>query len=106
MQMSTELVLLCAYSMRNKCTPHAEKRVLGVKFCMQSCSAGQLALAWVLAQGKDVIPIPGKQKQQFWHANHNIFKKGPTILGKKMQCPLHTSMLWANTKILHSQPAF
>lgn len=29
--------------------------------CVQGCTAGQLALAWVLAQGKDVIPIPGMQ---------------------------------------------
>ena len=26
---------------------------------LQGCSAGQLAIAWVLAQGEDVVPIPG-----------------------------------------------
>ena len=29
---------------------------------MQGCTSGQLALAWVLAQGDDVIPIPGESK--------------------------------------------
>lgn len=27
-----------------------------------NATAGQIALAWVLAQGKDVIPIPGTKK--------------------------------------------
>lgn len=27
---------------------------------LQGCSIGQLALAWVLGQGEDFIPIPGK----------------------------------------------
>ena len=29
----------------------------------KGCTPSQLALAWVLAQGDDVVPIPGK-----WHA--------------------------------------
>ena len=28
------------------------------------CTVGQIALAWLLAQGKDVIPIPGTKRQQ------------------------------------------
>jgi aryl-alcohol dehydrogenase-like predicted oxidoreductase len=27
-----------------------------------NATAGQIALAWVLAQGKDIIPIPGNKK--------------------------------------------
>ena len=30
----------------------------------KGCSTAQLALAWVLAQGKDVIPIPGTKRKQ------------------------------------------
>jgi aryl-alcohol dehydrogenase-like predicted oxidoreductase len=27
------------------------------------CTLGQLALAWLLAQGKDIVPIPGTKKK-------------------------------------------
>ena len=33
-------------------------------------SAGQLALAWVLAQGEDIVPIPGTRRQK--HLQENI----------------------------------
>jgi aryl-alcohol dehydrogenase-like predicted oxidoreductase len=33
----------------------------------RGCAVGQLALAWLLAQGADVIPIPGtKRKERLW----------------------------------------
>lgn len=31
-----------------------------------SASPGQVALAWLLAQGDDIIPIPGTRKQQVY----------------------------------------
>ena len=31
----------------------------------KNCSAAQLALAWVLAQGENIIPIPGTKKQKY-----------------------------------------
>ena len=30
----------------------------------KSCTAGQLALAWLLAQGSDVVPIPGTKRKE------------------------------------------
>ncbi len=33
------------------------------------CTAGQLALAWVLAQGKDVVPIPGTKRLAYLEEN-------------------------------------
>ncbi len=33
------------------------------------CSAGQLALAWVLAQGDDVVPIPGTKRRKYLEEN-------------------------------------
>ena len=33
------------------------------------CSAGQLALAWVLAQGDDVVPIPGTKRRTYLEEN-------------------------------------
>ena len=30
----------------------------------KGCTPGQLALAWLLAQGKDIIPIPGTKRKQ------------------------------------------
>ena len=33
------------------------------------CTASQLALAWVLAQGDDVVPIPGTKRVQYLEEN-------------------------------------
>ena len=33
------------------------------------CTPGQLALAWVLAQGDDVVPIPGTKRRQYLEEN-------------------------------------
>ncbi|KAL2875911.1 hypothetical protein SGCOL_008907 [Colletotrichum sp. CLE4] len=38
------------------------------------CSAGQLTLAWLLAQGEDVIPIPGTKKIQYLEENMDALK--------------------------------
>jgi aryl-alcohol dehydrogenase-like predicted oxidoreductase len=35
----------------------------------QNCSPGQLALAWVLAQGDDVVPIPGTKRRRYLEEN-------------------------------------
>jgi aryl-alcohol dehydrogenase-like predicted oxidoreductase len=35
----------------------------------KDCSAGQLALAWVLAQGSDVVPIPGTKRRSYLEEN-------------------------------------
>ena len=35
----------------------------------KGCSPGQLALAWVLAQGKDVVPIPGTKRRKYLEEN-------------------------------------
>ena len=35
----------------------------------KGCTASQLALAWVLAQGKDVIPIPGTKRRSYSEQN-------------------------------------
>jgi len=35
----------------------------------KGCSAGQLALAWVLAQGDDVVPIPGTKRVSYLEEN-------------------------------------
>ena len=36
----------------------------------KGCSPAQLALAWVLAQGEDVVPIPGTKRQTY--LDHNL----------------------------------
>lgn len=33
------------------------------------CTPGQLALAWLLAQGKDIIPIPGTKRRKYLEEN-------------------------------------
>jgi aryl-alcohol dehydrogenase-like predicted oxidoreductase len=35
----------------------------------KGCTAAQLALAWVLAQGDDVVPIPGTKRVRYLHEN-------------------------------------
>jgi aryl-alcohol dehydrogenase-like predicted oxidoreductase len=35
----------------------------------QGCTPAQLALAWVLAQGEDIIPIPGTKKRKYLEEN-------------------------------------
>jgi aryl-alcohol dehydrogenase-like predicted oxidoreductase len=35
----------------------------------KGCSASQLALAWVLAQGDDVVPIPGTKRRKYLEEN-------------------------------------
>ncbi|MDE3169306.1 MAG: aldo/keto reductase [Acidobacteriota bacterium] len=35
----------------------------------KSCTAAQLALAWVLAQGQDVVPIPGTKRRTYLEQN-------------------------------------
>jgi aryl-alcohol dehydrogenase-like predicted oxidoreductase len=35
----------------------------------QDCTPGQLALAWVLAQGDDVVPIPGTKRRRYLQEN-------------------------------------
>ena len=31
----------------------------------KNCKPAQLALAWVLSQGDDIVPIPGTKRQQY-----------------------------------------
>ena len=42
---------------------------IGAIAAAKGCTPGQLALAWVLAQGDDVIPIPGTKKVSYLEEN-------------------------------------
>jgi aryl-alcohol dehydrogenase-like predicted oxidoreductase len=35
----------------------------------KGCTPGQLALAWVLAQGEDIVPIPGTKRRKYLEEN-------------------------------------
>ena len=35
----------------------------------KGCTAAQLALAWVLAQGEDIVPIPGTKRIKYLDEN-------------------------------------
>ena len=35
----------------------------------KGCTPAQLALAWVLAQGQDVVPIPGTKRRKYLEEN-------------------------------------
>jgi len=49
-----------------QCSPQFVDREIATK---KGCTAGQLCLAWVLAQGDDFIPIPGTKKEKYLHEN-------------------------------------
>ena len=36
----------------------------------KGCTSGQLALAWVLAQGEDIVPIPGTKRRSYLDENN------------------------------------
>jgi len=40
----------------------------------KKCSPGQLALAWLLAQGEDIIPIPGTKRRKYLEENAAALK--------------------------------
>jgi aryl-alcohol dehydrogenase-like predicted oxidoreductase len=35
----------------------------------KGCTPSQLALAWVMAQGRDIVPIPGTKRRAFLEDN-------------------------------------
>jgi len=54
-------------------TSHASGFELVAKFGdlarQKGCTASQLALAWVLAQGEDIVPIPGTKRTKYLDEN-------------------------------------
>ena len=40
----------------------------------KGCSVGQLTLAWLMAQGEDVLPIPGTKKVRYLEENLGSLK--------------------------------
>lgn len=44
---------------------HSLKKIADKK----GCTTGQLTLAWLMNQGKDIIPIPGTKKSQYLEEN-------------------------------------
>jgi aryl-alcohol dehydrogenase-like predicted oxidoreductase len=44
----------------------------------KGCRPGQLALAWVLAQGRDVVPIPGTKRRTYLEENLAAMNVKPT----------------------------
>jgi aryl-alcohol dehydrogenase-like predicted oxidoreductase len=44
------------------------RRVEGIAH-EKNCKPSQLALAWVLAQGEDIVPIPGTKRRKYLEEN-------------------------------------
>ena len=42
---------------------------IGAIAAKKRCSPAQLALAWVLAQGDDIVPIPGTKRRKYLDEN-------------------------------------
>ena len=52
----------------------------------KGCTPGQLALAWVHAQGSDVFPIPGTKRMKYLEVgSHASWRKNP-ICSKTYMC--------------------
>ena len=49
---------------------------------LKNCTPGQLALAWVLSRGKDVVPIPGTKRVQY--LDENMAAAGITITSDEL----------------------
>ena len=45
----------------------------------KGCTPGQLALAWVQAQGTDVVPIPGTKRRSYLEENLGCARRAPHI---------------------------
>lgn len=66
------------------------------------CTAGQVALAWVLAQGDDVVPIPGTKRVPYLEQNAGAAAVAPTAddlarLGEvRVAAPRSTDESWIN----------
>jgi len=56
---------------------------LGAIADKKGCTKGQLTLAWLLAQGEDVIPIPGTKKVKYLEENMGALKVKLTEEEKK-----------------------
>jgi aryl-alcohol dehydrogenase-like predicted oxidoreductase len=46
----------------------------------KKCTAAQLALGWVLAQGDDVVPIPGTKRRNYLEENVAVIELTPAEL--------------------------
>jgi aryl-alcohol dehydrogenase-like predicted oxidoreductase len=45
----------------------------------KKCTAAQLALAWVLAQGNDIVPIPGTRRRKYLDENVDAIRVTLTV---------------------------
>jgi aryl-alcohol dehydrogenase-like predicted oxidoreductase len=57
----------------------------------KGCSAPQLALAWLLAKGKDIVPIPGTRRADHLEANAAATKitlSAADIAALEAACPV------------------
>jgi aryl-alcohol dehydrogenase-like predicted oxidoreductase len=48
----------------------------------KGCTPGQLALAWVLAQGEDIVPIPGTKRRAY--LEENVAALGVTLTAQEL----------------------
>lgn len=65
------------------------------------CSSAQLALAWVLAQGEDIVPIPGTTRLS--HLRHNVAVAGLRIAPELLERA--TAIINQQTVSGHRYPA-
>ena len=49
--------------------PAARRARRGDRRAQRACTPSQLALAWVLAQGDDIVPIPGTKRSKYLEEN-------------------------------------
>ncbi|HJX59935.1 MAG TPA: aldo/keto reductase, partial [Thermodesulfobacteriota bacterium] len=50
----------------------------------KKCTPAQLAIAWVLAQGNDIVPIPGTKRQRY--LEENVLALKITLTASDVQC--------------------
>jgi aryl-alcohol dehydrogenase-like predicted oxidoreductase len=57
----------------------------------KNCTSGQLALAWLLARGEDIVPIPGTKRRKYLEENQGALSVNlsPSDLGRIEEIAAH-----------------
>lgn len=63
----------------------------------KGCTPGQLALAWVLAQGEDVVPIPGTKQVRYLQE----IRPRLTATARARRFPLSRQAVVTQLRVLH-----
>jgi aryl-alcohol dehydrogenase-like predicted oxidoreductase len=56
----------------------------------KQCTPAQLALAWLLAQGEDIVPIPGTKQRRYLEEIEEVVPKGAAVGDRYQEAGMRT----------------